>query len=114
MDNFISVHGVQAYIDLQCFENIYKCIKKSNIYTLEYSLGNFEWQTTIPIYAIIIYISKEGREIPVEVEIKSTVETKSTLEIKSPVEIKSMVEIKSPVEIKSIVEIKINSLRVLT
>ncbi|RIB07478.1 hypothetical protein C2G38_2045978 [Gigaspora rosea] len=42
-----SVHGMQVYIDPQCFENVsYKRSKKSHWGN---SLGNFKWQIAIPI-----------------------------------------------------------------
>ncbi|RIB09066.1 kinase-like domain-containing protein, partial [Gigaspora rosea] len=59
-----SVHGMQAYIDPQCFENItYKRSKKSDIYSFgvilwEISSGKPPFQSLNP-YAIIIHIFNE-------------------------------------------------------
>ncbi|RIB18136.1 hypothetical protein C2G38_2037156 [Gigaspora rosea] len=58
----VSVHGVQAYIDPQCFENVsYKCRKKSGIYSFgvilwEISSGRPLFQS-LNLYAVIIHIS---------------------------------------------------------
>ncbi|KAF0333126.1 kinase-like protein [Gigaspora margarita] len=68
-----SVHGMQAYIDPQCLENVsYKRSKKSDIYSLgvilwEISSGRPPFQSFAKIpYGIIIHVSKGGREKPVE------------------------------------------------
>ncbi|KAF0374973.1 kinase-like protein [Gigaspora margarita] len=66
-----SVHGMQAYIDPQCFENIsYKRSKKSDIYSFgvilwEISSGRPPFQSLNP-YGITIHIFKGNREIPIE------------------------------------------------
>ncbi|KAF0467209.1 kinase-like protein [Gigaspora margarita] len=66
-----SVHGMQAYIDPQCFENItYKRSKKSDIYSFgvilwEISSGKPPFQSLNP-YGIIIHIFNGEREIPIE------------------------------------------------
>ena len=66
-----SVHGMQAYIDPQCLENVsYKRSKKSDIYSFgvilrEISSGRPPFQSINP-YAIIIHVSQGGREIPIE------------------------------------------------
>ncbi|KAF0403896.1 kinase-like protein [Gigaspora margarita] len=68
-----SVHGMQAYIDPQCLENVsYKRSKKSDIYSFgvilwEISSGRLPFQSLPKTpYAIIIHVSKGGREKPVE------------------------------------------------
>ncbi|KAF0361744.1 kinase-like protein [Gigaspora margarita] len=66
-----SVHGVQAYIDPQCFVNVtYKRTKKSDIYSFgvilwEISSGQPPFRSLNP-YAIIIHVSQGEREIPIE------------------------------------------------
>ncbi|RIB13258.1 kinase-like domain-containing protein [Gigaspora rosea] len=74
-----SFHGVQAYIDPQCFigpqclENVsYKRSKKSDIYGFgvilwEISSGRPPFQSFAKIpYGIVFHVSKGGREKPVE------------------------------------------------
>ncbi|KAF0467212.1 kinase-like protein [Gigaspora margarita] len=66
-----SVHGIQAYIDPQCFENLsYKRSKKSDIYSFgvilwEISSGRPPFQSLNP-YGIVINISKGKREIRIK------------------------------------------------
>ncbi|RIB13250.1 kinase-like domain-containing protein [Gigaspora rosea] len=68
-----SVHGMHAYIDPQCLENVsYKRSKKSDIYSFgvilwEISSGRPPFQSFAKIpYGIIFHVSKGGRVKPVE------------------------------------------------
>ncbi|KAF0467211.1 kinase-like protein [Gigaspora margarita] len=68
-----SVHGMQAYIDPQCFKSeSYRRSKKSDIYSLgvilwEISSGRPPFQSLAKIpYGIIFHVSEGGREIPIE------------------------------------------------